>query len=107
MMFVPNPDGKTYDLLQWYWPHYGGPTEVVIMDLGAGQMRKDKIPDGLQIHICGRALAPNGKLYFAADNGYVPGLTNLEPTMFAFVPEPATLALVMLGGLGVLARRKK
>jgi len=63
LMWVPNPDGKTWDLLQWYWPGYGGPTEVVIVDLGTGEVKKSGIRRGQQIHICGRALAPNGKLY--------------------------------------------
>ena len=89
LMMVPNPDGKTYDLLQWYWPHYGGPTEVIIMDLGTGVMKKEKIPDGLQIHICGRALAPNGKLYFATPNWRL--------GMCIFIYDPATDRITSLG----------
>ncbi len=31
-ILVPNPDGKTYDLLKFYWKRYGGPNTIVSMD---------------------------------------------------------------------------
>ena len=65
LMWVPNPDGKTYDLLQWYFRDYGGPTHVFIMDLATGELKQDGIALRRQIHICGRVLGPNGKLYLA------------------------------------------
>jgi len=65
LMWVPNPDGKSYDLLQWYFRGYGGPTTVFLIDLATGAMKQDAIPDRRQIHICGRVLGPDGKLYLA------------------------------------------
>lgn len=64
-MLVPNPDGKTYDILQWYFKGYGGPTSVYLVDLATGAVKRDGIPLGRQIHICGRVLGPDGKLYLA------------------------------------------
>jgi ELWxxDGT repeat protein len=46
----------------------------------------------------------NGLLYFAADSVFVPG-ADFRPAVFA-IPEPATLALVALGGLALIRRRK-
>jgi len=82
LMRVPNPDGKTYDLLQWYWRGYGGPTQVCIMDLATGELKQSTIPDRLQIHICGRAIAPDGKLWIATPNWH--------EGMYLFTYDPAT-----------------
>ena len=49
LMWVPNPDGKTYDLLQWYFRDYGGPTHVFIHDMATGEMKQDGIPLRRQI----------------------------------------------------------
>ena len=35
--FVPNPDGKTWDLLQIYFKEYYGPTWLHAVDLGTGE----------------------------------------------------------------------
>jgi len=37
---VPNPDGKSWDMLYPYYNTYGGEQEVVIHDFGTGQTRK-------------------------------------------------------------------
>jgi hypothetical protein len=66
-MIVPNPDGKSFDVLQWYFKSYDGPTEVFIIDLGNGQVKKDTIPDNLQINVAGRTVGPDGKLYIATE----------------------------------------
>jgi len=89
LMWVPNPDGKTYDLLQWYWRGYGGPTQVYIMDLASGEQKQAGIPDRLQIHICGRAIAPDGKLWIATPNW--------REGMYLFTYDPATNEFTNLG----------
>ena len=89
MMWVPNPDGKTYDLLQWYWRGYGGPTEVHIIDTATGETSVGRIPDRRQIHICGRTLAPNGKLYIATPDW--------RKGMEIYVYDPAANKLTSLG----------
>lgn len=64
-MRVPNPDGKTYDVLAWYYKGYSGPTTVYMIDLGTGEVEKGGIPLGRQIHVCGQVLGPDGKYYMA------------------------------------------
>ena len=90
LMWVPNPDGETYDLLQWYFRDYGGPTTVFIMDLATGEIKQDGIPLRRQIHICGRALSPvDGKLYIASPDW--------KAGMNIFVYDPATNELTDQG----------
>ena len=95
LMRVPNPDGKTYDLLQWYFKGYSGPTHVFIMDLGTGELKQDGIPMYRQIHIVGRTIAPDGKLYLATPDRKNPG-------MDVFVYDPATNKL---SGMGIVVPR--
>lgn len=60
---VPNPDGKTYDALQWYFKTYSGPTWLYACDLATGEVKKQRFPDRRQIHMHGGLLAPDGKYY--------------------------------------------
>ncbi|MBI4027233.1 MAG: PQQ-like beta-propeller repeat protein [Verrucomicrobia bacterium] len=66
--WVPNPDGKTYDLLKYYYQKYRGPHAVMIADLGSGQVRVDAnaLPSGYLTAGAGRAIAGDGKLYLAS-----------------------------------------
>lgn len=62
---VPNPDGETWDLLQIYFKEYYGPTWLYAFDLGTRQVRKQRLPDGFQFYLSGRALGFDGKYYIA------------------------------------------
>src|SRR5437870_3111556 len=62
---VPNPDGKTWDVLQLYFKEYYGPTWLCVFDLGTGQVRKQRLPDDHQFYLSGRALGLDGKYYIA------------------------------------------
>lgn len=65
-ILVPNPDGKTYDLLKFYWKNYGGPNTIVTMDLGTGKVKTvDTGRDYCNFHLAPQVLAPNGKLYLS------------------------------------------
>lgn len=65
-ILVPNPDGKTYDLIKFYWKRYGGPNTIVSMDLGTGKVKTaDTGRDYTNFHLAPRVLAPNGKLYLS------------------------------------------
>jgi len=42
---VPNPDGKSYDVLVWYRKAYRTKTRVYIVDLGSGQITKQEFKE--------------------------------------------------------------
>ncbi len=79
---IPNPDGKTYDALQWYFKAYSGPTWLYACDLGTGQVVKQRFPDRRQIHMHGGMLAPDGKYYIVTPDW--------NAGMNLFVYDPAT-----------------
>lgn len=94
---VPNMDGKTWDVLQIYFKEYYGPTWLFAVDLGTGQVKKQRLPDNHQFYLSGRALGFDGKYYIAApsrDTG----------NMDLFVYDPASNTLEVRGqiveGLG-------
>lgn len=62
---VPNPDGKTWDELQIYFKEYYGPTWLYAIDLGTGEVNKQRLPDNRQFYLSGRALGLDGKYYIA------------------------------------------
>lgn len=65
LLWAPNPDGKTWDLLQIYFPEYGGPNTIVVMDLGSGQVKQIPTERGWNFHLCPAVVAPNGKLFIS------------------------------------------
>jgi len=65
LLWAPNPDAKTWDLLQIYFPRYGGPNTIVIIDLASGEVRKVETDRGPNFHLCPAVVAPNGKLYIS------------------------------------------
>ena len=94
---VPNPDGKSWDVLQLYFKEYYGPTWLYVFDLGTGQVKSQRLPDQFQFYLSGRALGLDGKYYIA---------TPYRRTwnMHLFVYDPATNILEERGeivpGLG-------
>jgi hypothetical protein len=60
---VPNLAGKSWNVLQWYYKEYNGPTWLHAIDLASGAVRKHRFPDKRQIHIAGQTLAWDGKYY--------------------------------------------
>ena len=79
---IPNPDGKTYDALQWYFKSYSGPTWLYACDLATGEVKTQRFPDRRQIHIHGGLLAPDGKYYIVTPDW--------SEGMNLFVYDPAT-----------------
>ncbi|MBI2925661.1 MAG: hypothetical protein HYY24_08150 [Verrucomicrobia bacterium] len=80
---VPNPDGKTWDVLQIYFKEYYGPTWLHAVDLGTGAVKKQRLPDGRQFYLSGRALGFDGKYYIATPS-------RRTWSMGLFVYDPAT-----------------
>jgi len=58
---IPNPDGKTYDMLYLYYRNYSGPFTAVVLDLGARTVATASLPYGHQFKKY--ILTPNGKFY--------------------------------------------
>lgn len=94
---VPNPDGKSWDLLQIYFKEYYGPTWLCAVDLGSGEVKKQRLPDGHQFYLSGRALGFDGKFYIATPS-------RKTWSMHLFVYDPASNTLEERGeivpGLG-------
>jgi hypothetical protein len=81
--FVPNPDGKSWDVLQIYFKEYYGPTWLQAIDLGTGEVKRQRLADGHQFYLSGRALGFDGKYYIATPS-------RRTWSMGLFVYDPAT-----------------
>ncbi len=66
--FVLNADGKTYDVLQWYYKGYKGPTTAAIADLGAGTIRTQGFRTGKQVNAAGvvHLPLPDGRVFISS-----------------------------------------
>ena len=72
LLYAPNPDRKSYDLLQIYFKKYRGPNTIVVIDVGSGEVKQLLIPHlplAAQFHQCPSVVAPNGKLYISITAG--------------------------------------
>ena len=66
---VPNRDGKTFDILQWYIKEYRQKTRAYIADLGTGQVKLQTFPETegkSRVEGLPSVLHPNGNMYGAA-----------------------------------------
>jgi hypothetical protein len=95
--FVPNHDGKSWDLLQIYFKEYYGPTWLCAVDFGSGEVKLQRLPDDHQFYLSGRALGFDGKYYIATPS-------RRTGNMDLFVYDPASNAIEERGeivrGLG-------
>lgn len=83
---VPNRDGKSWDVLQVYFKEYYGPTWLYAIDLGTGQVKPQRLPDGHQFYLSGRALGFDGKYYIAT-----PSRKTWNMGLFVYDPETNTV----------------
>jgi outer membrane protein assembly factor BamB len=83
---VPNPDGTSWDVLQIYFKEYYGPTWLFAVDLGTGQVKKQRLADGHQFYLSGRALGFDGKYYIAT-----PSRQTWSMDLFVYDPANNTL----------------
>lgn len=83
---VPNPDGKSWDVLQVYFKEYYGPTWLYAFDLGTGQVKKQRLPDNYQFYLSGRALGFDGKYYIA-----IPSRRTWSMGLFVYDPATNTM----------------
>ena len=60
---APNPDGKTWDIVQIYFKQYGGPNTILAIDLGTGKVTQTVTKRGYNFHLASGVVAPNGKLF--------------------------------------------
>jgi hypothetical protein len=69
LLWAPNADSKTWDILQIYFPKYGGPNTIAIVDLATGEVKMVQTDRGWNFHLCPSVIAPNGKLFISALDG--------------------------------------
>ncbi len=62
---APNPDGKTWKVLQIYFPQYGGPNTLVMMDLATGKVKVEETDRGFNFHLAPSVIAPDGRLFIS------------------------------------------
>jgi len=65
LLRAPNPDKATWDLLQIYFPEYGGPNTIVVIDLATHEVKTIHTDRGWNFHLCPAIVAPNGKLFIS------------------------------------------
>ena len=87
LLWAPNPDGQTWDLLQIYFPQYGGPNTIVVIDLGSGEVKQVQTERGWNFHLCPGVVAPNGKLFISILN------SRLQQKICIYDPATNELAL--------------
>jgi hypothetical protein len=68
LLCAPNPDGKTWDLLQICFPRYGGPNTIVVIDLGSGEARTIPTEAGWNFRLCPTVIAADGRLFISVLN---------------------------------------
>ena len=69
LLRAPNPDGRSWDVIQIYFPSYGGPNTIVVIDAGSGEVKQIGTERGWNFHLCPAVVAPNGRLFISALNG--------------------------------------
>lgn len=62
---APNPDGKTWKVLQVYFPQYGGPNSIAIVDLATGKVQVEETERGFNFHLAPSVIAPDGRLFIS------------------------------------------
>jgi hypothetical protein len=86
--FVPNPDGKTVDLVQIFFKQYGGPNTIALMDLAAGTVKTIETGSTYaNFHLAPSVIAPNGKLFLSILDG------NLRQQICLYDPATNTFTL--------------
>ena len=74
LWWVPNPDGKTFDLVVFYYPAYPGPNQAFVYDTGTKELKKFTLPELTSIKFgfhLNRFYVLNGKAYIVAGYGPV------------------------------------
>ncbi|MCG3147122.1 MAG: hypothetical protein PCFJNLEI_00559 [Verrucomicrobiae bacterium] len=78
--WVPNPDGKTWDLLMLYSREYPGPHELFIIDTGTKEVKRlDITQPGVNFHILPYFVL-NGKMLIK------PGIGSSDVNLFTYDP---------------------
>lgn len=98
LLQVPNQDGNTWDLVQIYFPRYGGPNTLVLIDTGSGHVKTITTERGWNFHLCPSVVAPNGKLFISILDGQLrQRLCLYEPADNAFHLDVVRMPEELLG----------
>ncbi|MDA1005606.1 MAG: hypothetical protein O3A87_03895, partial [Verrucomicrobia bacterium] len=93
VLWAPNADGETWDLLHVYYPFYGGNNTVVIVDLATDEVTTVTTEKGWWFNLPTSVIAPNGKLFISVLKDRVSEVFELDQTIAVY--DPATNTLTM------------
>lgn len=105
MYWVVHPDGQSYDLLQVYFPSYGGPNTIVGIDIKTGRTRTYQTDRGPNYHLAPVIQSPdNFKFYISNLNpGLRQGISIYDPNTKEFTVNALDIPDTLLGETHPLA----
>ncbi|MEZ5324866.1 MAG: MBG domain-containing protein [Verrucomicrobiales bacterium] len=93
VLWAPNADGQTWDILHVYYPFYGGNNTVVTVDLATEEVTTITTEKGWWFNIPSTVIAPNGKLFISVLKDRISEVFELDQSIAVYDPVTNTLTM--------------